>query len=230
MNRTRGNRRIARKAAMVATALGLWGALVLLFAAPLPLTGRISWREAVSFGGSFWALWLLFLPAVAWLSFRFPIERRRLLQNVGIHLLACLLLVGTTRATFRAVARIFPFPQRSETPGRPPDSQTDRPEPQPQRRRLPPRPPRRSLDLVGPPNALGVFLGLRAALDVLANDPPSGTFYDPDHATATKRLTSLGVHEHWNNPQDRKYSRNLGIGEGIELVSVKLGTRSGKSI
>ena len=33
----------------------------------------------------------------------------------------------------------------------------------------------------------------------LADDPPSGTFYDPAHATATKRLASLGVHEHWNN-------------------------------
>ena len=64
----------------------------------------------------------------------------------------------------------------------------------------------------------------------LANDPPSGTFYDPDHATPTRRLTSLGVHEHWNNPQDRKYSRNLGTGEGIELVSAKLGARGGKSI
>jgi len=62
----------------------------------------------------------------------------------------------------------------------------------------------------------------------LANDPPSGTFYDPDHATATKRLSSLGVHEHWNNPQERKYSRNLGTGEGIELVSVKLGYRPRK--
>src|SRR5690348_18419526 len=119
MNRTSGNRRIARKVAIVATALGLWGALVLLFAAPLALTGRPgSWRQAVSFGASFWALWLLFLPAVAWLSFRFPIERRRLLQNVGVHLLACLLMVGTTRASFRAVARIFPHPQRLETPGR----------------------------------------------------------------------------------------------------------------
>jgi len=58
----------------------------------------------------------------------------------------------------------------------------------------------------------------------LANDPPSGTFYDPNHATATRRLPSLGVHEHWNNPQDRKYSRNLGTGEGIELVSVKPGS------
>src|SRR5215471_3920892 len=131
MNRTSGNRRIARTAAIVATALGLWGALVLLFAAPLALTRPGSWREAVSFGGSFWALWLLFLPAVAWLSFRFPIERRRLFRNVGLHLLACLLVVGTNKTTFRAVARIFPYPQPSEAPGRPPDSNTDSPELQP---------------------------------------------------------------------------------------------------
>ena len=52
----------------------------------------------------------------------------------------------------------------------------------------------------------------------LAHNPPSGTFYDPDHATNTTRLASLGVHEHWNNPADRKYSRNLGKKEGIELV------------
>jgi len=167
MNRMTGNRRIARKLAIVAIALGLWGALVLLFAAPLALRGPISWREAVSFGGSFWALWLLFLPVVAWLSFRFPIERRRLLRNVGLHLLVCLLMVVTNRATFRAVARIFPVPQRSEAPGRPPDLNTDRPETQHQRRLLPSPPPRRALDLVGPPNALGVFLGLRVALDVL---------------------------------------------------------------
>jgi len=54
----------------------------------------------------------------------------------------------------------------------------------------------------------------------LADNPPSGTFYDPDHATPTKRLASLGVHEHWNNTQDRQYSRNLGKKEGIELVKV----------
>ena len=57
----------------------------------------------------------------------------------------------------------------------------------------------------------------------LANDPPSKTFYDPNHATPTKRLPSLGVHEHWNNPQEKKYSRNLGLAQGIELVAVKLG-------
>lgn len=54
----------------------------------------------------------------------------------------------------------------------------------------------------------------------LANDPPSGTFYDPNHATASRRLASLGVHEHWNNPQEKKYSRNLGLAPGIELVAL----------
>src|SRR3954471_5943775 len=102
MNRTSDNRRIARKVAIVATALGLWGALVLLFAAPLALTGPVSWRQAVRFGGSFWALWLLFVPAVAWLSFRFPIERRSLLRNLAVHLLFCLLIVGASRVAFRA--------------------------------------------------------------------------------------------------------------------------------
>jgi hypothetical protein len=52
----------------------------------------------------------------------------------------------------------------------------------------------------------------------LANNPPSGTFYDSDHATATVRMGSLGTHEHWNNAQDRQYSRNLGTGNGIELI------------
>jgi gluconolactonase len=54
----------------------------------------------------------------------------------------------------------------------------------------------------------------------LANKPPSGTFYDPDHSGDVKRLASLGVHEHWNNPKDKKYSRNLGRGKGIELMAI----------
>ncbi len=56
----------------------------------------------------------------------------------------------------------------------------------------------------------------------LAGNPPSGTFYDPHHATATERLASLGVHEHWNNAEEKKYSGNLGTGPGIELVGVTL--------
>ena len=54
----------------------------------------------------------------------------------------------------------------------------------------------------------------------LAHQAPSGTVYDP--AKTGKPLASLGVHEHWNNATDKKYSRNLGKGSGIELVSVKI--------
>ena len=52
-----------------------------------------------------------------------------------------------------------------------------------------------------------------------ANDPPSRTKYDPEDDGTT--LGSLGVHEHWNNPKEMKYSRNLGTGKGIELVIKK---------
>ena len=56
----------------------------------------------------------------------------------------------------------------------------------------------------------------------LANDPCSGTFYDPDHSGNVTRLPSLGAHEHWNNATDKQYSRNLGTGDGIELVQAPL--------
>jgi len=49
-----------------------------------------------------------------------------------------------------------------------------------------------------------------------ADNPPSGTVYKPDGV----RLQSLGVHEYWNNSIDKKYSRNLGTGNGIELVKL----------
>ena len=55
----------------------------------------------------------------------------------------------------------------------------------------------------------------------LANDPPSATFYDPDHEGDVERLASLGVHEHWNNSTDMQYSRNLGTGDGIELIVLR---------
>jgi hypothetical protein len=52
----------------------------------------------------------------------------------------------------------------------------------------------------------------------LAENPPSGSAYDPEKDGT--RLKSLGAHEHWNNPFDKKYSRNLGKHEGIELVAL----------
>lgn len=59
----------------------------------------------------------------------------------------------------------------------------------------------------------------------LADNPPSGTFYDPEGDGT--RLASLGVHEHWNNAVDKQYSRNLGIGDGIELVVASYATLDG---
>ncbi|MEJ2355310.1 MAG: DUF362 domain-containing protein [candidate division WOR-3 bacterium] len=43
-------------------------------------------------------------------------------------------------------------------------------------------------------------------------------FYDPE-GDGTRIPWSLGVHEHWNNATEMRYSRNLGENEGIELVS-----------
>jgi hypothetical protein len=47
---------------------------------------------------------------------------------------------------------------------------------------------------------------------------PKGIIYDPDNSGIP--IPSLGVHEHWDNPVNKNYSRNLGKEEGIELVKV----------
>jgi hypothetical protein len=72
------------------------------------------------------------------------------------------------------------------------------------------------------PNVVNPSGMLGAAEDYLheaaeAGDPASGTVYDPERDGV--RLSSLGVHEHWNNSVDKQYSRNLGVKEGIELVA-----------
>lgn len=48
---------------------------------------------------------------------------------------------------------------------------------------------------------------------------PEGIVYDPEEDGTP--IESLGVHEHWNNAEERLYSRNLDSGEGIELLYVK---------
>ena len=52
-----------------------------------------------------------------------------------------------------------------------------------------------------------------------ADNPPSGTTYDPEGDGTP--LKSLGTAEHWNNVNDKQYSRNMGRDEGIELVYSK---------
>jgi hypothetical protein len=68
----------------------------------------------------------------------------------------------------------------------------------------------------GNPNWHGVDDYLHQAAD--RANWPEGIIYDPDNSG--KPLTSLGVHEHWNDPVRKQYSRNLGKPTGIELVSI----------
>jgi hypothetical protein len=46
---------------------------------------------------------------------------------------------------------------------------------------------------------------------------PVNIVYDPEDDGTP--ISSLGVHEHWNNATDKQYSRNLKSGQGIELIS-----------
>jgi hypothetical protein len=46
---------------------------------------------------------------------------------------------------------------------------------------------------------------------------PTGIRYDPENDGTV--LGSLGTHEHWNDSLHMQYSRNLGTGNGIELVT-----------
>jgi hypothetical protein len=66
------------------------------------------------------------------------------------------------------------------------------------------------------PNWNGVDDYLHQAAD--SSNWPAGIVYDPDNSG--KPLASMGVHEHWNDPLKKQYSRDLGSGKGIELVSV----------
>ena len=52
-----------------------------------------------------------------------------------------------------------------------------------------------------------------------ANNPPSKTFYDPERDKTG--LKSLGAYEHWNNADEKKYSRNFGLNKGIELIKTR---------
>jgi len=75
-----------------------------------------------------------------------------------------------------------------------------------------------SLDDHGPfPHYNGVDDYLHQAAD--PKNWPAGLVYDPEKDGTP--IGSLGTHEHWNNPVDRQYTRNLGGESGIELVYVE---------
>lgn len=49
---------------------------------------------------------------------------------------------------------------------------------------------------------------------LVANAPSGATYYNGNN----RKVSNLGVHEHWNNSVDKQYSRNLGKAEGIQLI------------
>ncbi|MFH1195095.1 MAG: FlgD immunoglobulin-like domain containing protein [bacterium] len=51
---------------------------------------------------------------------------------------------------------------------------------------------------------------------------PAGFTYDPEDDGTP--ISSLGVNEHWNNSTNKQYTRNLGTGNGIELVFIDQST------
>jgi hypothetical protein len=80
------------------------------------------------------------------------------------------------------------------------------------------------------PNANHAFVQMRGLDDYLhqaadSTNWPKGIKYDPDSSGV--HIYSLGVHEHWNNATEKKYTRNLGTGNGIELFSVEQGKTTG---
>jgi len=53
---------------------------------------------------------------------------------------------------------------------------------------------------------------------------PEGIQYDPENDGIV--IGSLGVHEHWNNAEEKLYSQNMGTGDGIELIHMDNQTTS----
>ena len=67
------------------------------------------------------------------------------------------------------------------------------------------------------PNMPGVDDYLHQAAD--STWWPDDIIYDPEGDGTP--IPGLGVHEHWNNTLDKQYSRNLGTGDGIELIFIQ---------
>jgi two-component system, LytTR family, sensor kinase len=137
---------VVRQVRILAFALGLWAGLVLLFATQFVLVGSFSWREAFPQALFFWGLWFLLMPATALIGFRFPFERKRIWQRLGIHLIGCVLVVSASQVAFR---HFIPSPFPPPPPQSSPNRETSPPPPPPDQH---------------PPKG---FLGLRAGVDIL---------------------------------------------------------------
>lgn len=63
--------------------------------------GSASWGEALTGAVSFWFAWAFLLPLVAIVSLRFPLERKRLVINIFVHLATCAFVIGANQTVSR---------------------------------------------------------------------------------------------------------------------------------
>ncbi len=76
-----------------AVVFGVWALLVFAFAGQLVITAEREWPDALVMSLRDWLPWALLSPMIAWLSARFPLERKRLLVSVPLHVAACVTAV-----------------------------------------------------------------------------------------------------------------------------------------
>lgn len=81
---------LRQQLALWALVLGLWCLLVTAFAGHLVFTNGLGWPEALALSCRDWLPWVILAPLVAWLAFRFPLERRKLYASIPVHVLACM--------------------------------------------------------------------------------------------------------------------------------------------
>jgi len=60
---------------------------------------------------------------------------------------------------------------------------------------------------------------LRVLTSVVGRSEKGRRPENPEYRLDAGASASLGAHEHWNDATARKYSRNLGLKEGIELIA-----------
>ncbi|BET66516.1 hypothetical protein ASA1KI_14340 [Opitutales bacterium ASA1] len=71
--------------------VGFWSVLILAFAAQLVFTASFPWTQGIRGALFDWLPWVVLSPFVAWLAWRFPLEKGRLRWSIPVHAVATLL-------------------------------------------------------------------------------------------------------------------------------------------
>ena len=90
---------------------GCWLGLITFFATQCVLVAAAPWADAFMHSVTFWLLWGLFMPFVAWLSFKFPLSHERIASSLCVHFVALMVIVGTSQIAYRNFISIHPLPK-----------------------------------------------------------------------------------------------------------------------